>query len=115
MHQGRIIQSRSKESILDEIKTISKDKDFKGKETWGVVELGYRLPDEQLKLQGKIKLTNFENFCPYEIDLDYYKDVRSEFTISEWIDIILGAIDYNASGYEDEHQKLAMINRFFLN
>ena len=30
MHQGRIIQSRSKESILDEIKTISKDKDFKG-------------------------------------------------------------------------------------
>lgn len=30
MHQGRIIQSRSKESILEEIKTISKDKDFKG-------------------------------------------------------------------------------------
>ncbi|MGM9970269.1 MAG: YgiQ family radical SAM protein [Anaeroplasma sp.] len=30
MHQGRIIQSRSKESILGEIKTISKDKDFKG-------------------------------------------------------------------------------------
>ena len=30
MHQGRIIQSRSKDSILDEIKTISKDKDFKG-------------------------------------------------------------------------------------
>ncbi len=30
MHQGRIIQSRSKDSILDEITTISKDKDFKG-------------------------------------------------------------------------------------
>ncbi len=30
MHQGRIIQSRSKESIIDEIKTISLDKDFKG-------------------------------------------------------------------------------------
>lgn len=30
MHQGRIIQSRSKESILDEIKLITKDKDFKG-------------------------------------------------------------------------------------
>lgn len=30
MHQGRIIQSRTKESILDEIKTISQDKDFKG-------------------------------------------------------------------------------------
>lgn len=30
MHQGRIIQSRSKESILDEVKLITKDKDFKG-------------------------------------------------------------------------------------
>ena len=30
MHQGRIIQSRSKESIIDEIKEISADKDFKG-------------------------------------------------------------------------------------
>ncbi len=30
MHQGRIIQSRSKESIIEEAKLISKDKDFKG-------------------------------------------------------------------------------------
>ena len=30
MHQGRIIQSRSKESIINEIKEISTDKDFKG-------------------------------------------------------------------------------------
>lgn len=30
MHQGRIIQSRSKDSILDEIKIISEDKNFKG-------------------------------------------------------------------------------------
>ena len=30
MHQGRIIQSRSKESIINEIREISADKDFKG-------------------------------------------------------------------------------------
>ena len=30
MHQGRIIQSRSKDSIINEIKEISTDKDFKG-------------------------------------------------------------------------------------
>ena len=30
MHQGRIIQSRTKESILEEVKIISQDKDFKG-------------------------------------------------------------------------------------
>lgn len=30
MHQGRIIQSRTKDSIIDEVKLISRDKDFKG-------------------------------------------------------------------------------------
>ncbi len=29
-HQGRIIQSRSKDSVLNEIKTMTKDKEFKG-------------------------------------------------------------------------------------
>ena len=26
------------------------------------------------KIPGKIRLTGFTNFCPYTIDLDYYKD-----------------------------------------
>lgn len=80
-----------------------------GREIWGVVELGYRVPDE--KIPGKIKLTGFTNFCPYTVDLEYYKDVRTEFNIEEWIDILLGAIDYNASGYKNKDGKLAMLTR----
>lgn len=50
-----------------------------GQEVWGVVELGYRPPDDTAKpkIPGKIRLTGFTNFCPYTIDLDYYKDVRN--------------------------------------
>lgn len=88
-----------------------KDELVKAKETWGVVELGYRYPENNGKIKGKIKLLSFQNFCPYEIDLDFYKEVRKEFSIQEWIDVILGAIDYNAAGYEDEHQKLSMLTR----
>lgn len=90
-----------------------KDELVKGNEIWGVVELGYRPPDDTVKpkIPGKIKLTDFISFCPYITDLEFYKDVRSEFTISEWIDVLLGAMDYNADGYEDEHQKLAMLKR----
>lgn len=102
----------NKETIIEpDVWYMCKDELVKGKETWGVIELGYRLPDDELKLQGKIKLTSFTNFCPYTIDLDYYKDVRSEFKTSEWIDVVLGAIDYNADGYADEHEKLAMLTR----
>lgn len=88
-----------------------KDELVNGKDTWGVVELGYRLPDDTMKLQGKIKLVSFTNFCPYTVDIDYYKDIRAEFSVDEWIDVLLGAIDYNAAGYKDDTQKLTMLTR----
>jgi len=74
----------------------------KGHETWGVVELEYLEPDEELKRKGKILMKKFTNFCPYELETDYYKDARKEFTTKEWIDVLLGAIDYNAAGYSDD-------------
>ena len=99
-----------KETIIEpNVWEDCKDDLVKAKETWGVVELGYRYPEGRSK--GKIRLLSFQNFCPYDIDLDFFKEVRKEFTIGEWINVILGAIDYNANGYEDEHQKIAMITR----
>lgn len=104
----------NKETVIeDSVWDNVKDDLVKSNEVWGVVELGYRPPDDSArpKIPGKIKLTDFTSFTPYEIDLDFYKDVRSEFTISEWIDVLLGAMDYNPNGYADEHEKLAMLKR----
>ena len=100
----------NKETIIEShIWEDCKEELVKAKETWGVVELGYKYPEDKKK--GKIKLVGFKNFCPYTIDLDFFKEVRQEFDIHEWIDIILGAIDYNAEGYADEHTKLALLTR----
>lgn len=84
-----------------------------GQEVWGIVELGYRAPDDtgKPKLPGKIKMISFTNFCPYTTELDFYKEVRKEFSVSEWMDVILGAIDYNAAGYQEESEKMAMLAR----
>lgn len=101
-----------KETIIEpEVWNNCKDELVKGKDIWGVVELGYMHPDFDIKKPGKIKLVSFSSFCPYEANLDYYKDVRREFSIEEWIDILLGAIDYNARGYENQNQKLTMLTR----
>lgn len=102
----------SKETIIEpDVWNEIKGELVGSKETWGVVELGYRFPIPELHQPGKIKLTGFTNFCPYTIDLDFYKEARLEFTTKEWIDIVLGAIDYNADGYADETEKLAVITR----
>ena len=82
---------------------------LKAEENWGIVELGYQLPSENKP--GKIKLTGFQDFRPYIVDLEEFKFARESFSLDEWIDIVLGAIDYNADGYESQQQKLSMLTR----
>ncbi|MCL2743646.1 MAG: BREX system Lon protease-like protein BrxL [Planctomycetaceae bacterium] len=102
----------AKDSVIDRYIWDDCKHDLLGsRETWGVVELGYAPPDQHDSNGGKIKLLGFKSFCPYTIDVEYYKNSRREFTTEEWIDILLGAVDYNASGYQDERQKLAMLTR----
>ena len=86
-----------------------KDK-LTGGERWGIIELGYKNPQGG-KNQGRIKLLSYADFCPYEIDLDYYKDACSKFTLDERINMLLGAIDYNASGYTSNKEKISVLTR----
>lgn len=83
---------------------------LKGEETWGIVKLGYQPPTKGKK-DGKLKLMGFQDFCPYVVDLEEFKDASRDFSLAEWIDVVLGAIDYNADGYESELQKRTMITR----
>ncbi|MDR0286828.1 MAG: BREX system Lon protease-like protein BrxL [Clostridiales bacterium] len=105
----------NKDTIIeDSVWQTCKEDLVRGREIWGMIEIGYRPPDDYEKSanRGKIKLTAFKTFCPYTIDLEYYKDTRREFSTTEWIDVILGAVDYNAGGYlGDEEKKLTLLTR----
>lgn len=120
-----------KDTIIDkEIWDKCKDDLMKKYETWGLIKIGYQYPDEyeheysydysmnkdhsKSGKKGKIKLLSFKQFCPYILDqskIEFFKNARREFSISQWIDIILGAVDYNADGYENEEVKLSMLTR----
>lgn len=103
-----------KETMIEpSIWELYKDDLIRGGDVWGIIKLGYRQPDDTArpKIPGKIKLTGFKNFCPYTVDLEYFKDMRANFSTNEWIDVVLGAIDYNAAGYETELQKISMLTR----
>ena len=56
-------------------------------------------------------LLEFKNFCPYKVDLDTYREARKKFTTEEWMDVLLGAIDYNANGYDGWVAKHTMLTR----
>jgi ATP-dependent Lon protease len=77
---------------------------------WGLVQLGY-IPPGEGEPGGVLTLLEYKNFCPYEIKLDAFKTARAEFTAEEWMDVVLGAIDYNPDGYENWLQKHTMLTR----
>lgn len=72
-------------------------------ENWGIISLAWQTEGSGTRQKGFISMVEYKPFCPYSIDLDDFKEYRSEFDIHEWIDVILSAIDYNPSGYVDEN------------
>ena len=66
---------------------------------WGLIKLGY-MPPEGNKNNGRFTLLDYKNFCPYEVSLDAFREARAYYeSTEEWMDILLGAIDYNPDGY----------------
>ncbi|MCC8135853.1 MAG: BREX system Lon protease-like protein BrxL [Ruminococcus sp.] len=67
---------------------------------WGLIKLGY-MPPEEHKKNGRFTLLEFKNFCPYKVNLAAYRKARENYTnTEEWMDVLLGAIDYNADGFK---------------
>jgi len=81
-------------------------------ETWGVIEFEW----SPFGLSGKegdgaIYMTDYKPFQPYEVDVEYFQDARKEFTLDEWVDMLLLAVDYNPAGFLDNPQKLTLLSR----
>lgn len=96
-------------------KTLGRDKRealVKSPETWGVIDLQWdRLEIQGQKEEGRVFISDFKPFCPYEVELDYFQEARRDFTLDEWIDILIMAIDYNPLGYLSNNEKLTMLTR----
>ncbi len=41
---------------------------------------------------GYINMVGYQPFCPYKVDLDFYKDARRQFSTEDWLDIIIGGL-----------------------
>jgi ATP-dependent Lon protease len=77
-----------------------------------VITLVYQPPLGKEK--GYVELINYKAFKPYRVDLDYYKNVRKEFSTTEWIDLLIRSMEYNPNGFESLSQKLMFLSRFLI-
>ena len=82
-------------------------------ENWGIITLCWTMEGTPNKPKGIITMVGYKPFCPYSVDLDFYREARKEFNIHEWIDVIISAVDYNPDGYLDEEGNVSEETKLF--
>lgn len=82
-------------------------------EMWGIIKLCL-MPDEDGK-RNYVEMVDFKPFKPYSsIDMEFLQNVRKNFTMDEWLDLIISAMEYEPDAFLSKHQKLEFVTRLLL-
>jgi ATP-dependent Lon protease len=82
-------------------------------EKWGIIKLSV-LPDNTGK-KYHVEMVDYKPFKPYRsVDIDYLRNARASFTVQEWIDFLLSAMEYEADGFETMTQKMEFLTRLLI-
>ena len=74
---------------------------------WGAAVYEYHLTDKG----GEVWLHNFVPLQASQIELEKFISQRLEFSLAEWIDIIINSLGLNPSGYYTEKKKQVLLTR----
>ena len=79
-------------------------------EKWGIMKIVYIAPSEGSR--GYVEMVKFKPFRPMEkLDIDYFRNCRSRFTLDEWVDVLISAMEYTPSAFASMTQKLEFLTR----
>ena len=94
------------------------DKYLSDGEHWGVITLVYVPPMDNVS--GHVELIDYKPFQPYQVDIEYFKSARKNFTLYEWIDLLIRSMEYNPdnkdskTGFNSIERKLLFISRLLI-
>lgn len=79
-------------------------------EKWGIMKIVYISPSEHER--GHVEMVNFKPFRPMEkLDINHVRNCRAQFTLEEWIDVLISAMEYTPSAFVNITQKLEFLTR----
>lgn len=94
-------------TLLDEYKDELVDG-----ERWGNITLNYVEP--QGRRSGYIEMVSYKSFDPYKIDYSYFMSARQNFSIDEWIDVLIATMEYDPDAFDTIEQKKEFITRLLI-
>lgn len=79
-------------------------------EKWGIMKIVYIAPSEGS--HGYVEMVKFKPFRPMEkLDINYFRNCRTRFSLEDWIDVLISAMEYTPSTFSNMTQKLEFLTR----
>lgn len=78
---------------------------------WGAGELVYERPTNSSTGDGVVRLDEFMPLQAADVNLDYYCEVREDFSTEEWISLLLRSMGYSPEFYDDEQTRICLLTR----
>lgn len=79
-------------------------------EKWGIMKIVYIAPTDGER--GHVEMVKFKPFRPMQkLDIDYIRNCRAQFTLEEWIDVLISAMEYTPTAFAGLTQKLEFLTR----
>ncbi len=79
-------------------------------EKWGIMKIVYIAPVEHER--GHVEMVKFKPFRPMQkLDINYIRSCRAQFSLEEWIDVLISAMEYTPSAFANMTQKMEFLTR----
>lgn len=79
-------------------------------EKWGIMKIVYIAPTDGER--GHVEMVKFKPFRPMQkLDINYIRNCRAQFTLEEWIDVLISAMEYTPTAFANMTQKLEFLTR----
>lgn len=104
---------KENEGVIPDYVALKHQEDLHDGEMWGIIKICL-LPDDDGK-KNHVEMIDFKPFKPYSsIDMSFVQSVRNNFTMEEWLDVIISAMEYEPDAFANMHQKLEFITRLLI-
>lgn len=65
--------------------------------------------------KNHVEMVDYKPFKPYKsVDMSYLREARRAFTTTEWLDVLLSAMEYDPDGFKCISQKLEFLTRLLI-
>jgi ATP-dependent Lon protease len=79
-------------------------------EKWGIMKIVYIAPNDNER--GHVEMVKFKPFRPMQkLDINYIRNCRAQFSLEEWIDVLISAMEYTPTAFASLTQKLEFLTR----